>query len=111
MANNIAFQPMGNTSSIAVTSTSSNVAVTSNSPVNQFMIANTGTNPAFVNIGSSSNVTAVIPTANAASAGFCIPSGVVKVVSAIQASPTQTMYVAAIGSGNTTLYITPGEGL
>ena len=111
MANNIAFQPMGNTSVIAVTATSANTSVTAISPVNQFMIANTGSNPAFVNISTSSSVAAVVPTAGSPAAGFCIPAGAVKVVSAVQSSPTQTMYVAAIGSANTTIYITPGEGL
>ena len=111
MANNIAFQPMGNTAVLSVTATSSNVAVTASSPVNQFLIANTGTNPAFLNIANVSTVTAVVPTAGTPSAGFCIPAGALKVISSIQSSPTQTMYVAAIGTANTTLYITPGEGL
>ena len=96
MANNIAFQPMGNTSVLAVTATSANTAVTAVSPVNQFLIANVGTNPAFLNISSSSSVAAVVPTAGTPAAGFCIPGGTVKVVSSIQSSPTQTMYVAAI---------------
>ena len=109
MANNIAFQPMGNTVLLSCTGSTSNASITAVSPVNQFMIANVGANPAFVNIGNSSSVSASIPSANAAP-GFCIPSGAIKVVSAIQASPTQTMYVAAIGNANTTLYITPGEG-
>ena len=111
MANNIAFQPMGNTAVLSVTTSSSNVSVTASSPVNQFLIANTGTNPAFLNIANVSTVTAVVPTAGTPSAGFCIPAGALKVISSIQSSPTQTMYVAAIGTANTTLYITPGEGL
>ena len=111
MANNIAFQPMRNTSTLAVTSTSANTAVTAISPVNQFLIANTGNVAAFLNISTSSSVAAVIPTAGSPAAGFCIPAGALKVVSSIQSSPTQTMYVAAIASASTTLYITPGEGL
>jgi hypothetical protein len=78
MANNIAFQPMGNTSVLAVAATSANVAVTASSPVNQFMIANIGSNAAFVNIGTSNAVTAVVPTAGSPSAGFCIPAGLSK---------------------------------
>ena len=111
MANNIAFQPMGNTAVLSVTTSSSNVSVTASSPVNQFLIANTGTNPAFLNIANVSTVTAVVPTSGSPSAGFCIPAGALKVISSIQSSPTQTMYVAGIGTANTTLYITPGEGL
>lgn len=111
MANNIAFQPMGNTSVLAVTGTSANTSVVANSPVNQFMIANVGANPAFVNISANSSVTATIPTAGTPASGFCIPSGALKVISAIQSSPTQTMYVAAVSNATTTLYITPGEGL
>ena len=61
MANNIAFQPMGNTSVIAVTASSANTSVTAISPVNQFMIANAGSNAAFVNISTVSSVTAVVP--------------------------------------------------
>lgn len=111
MANNIAFQPMGNTSALAVTATSSSTAVTAVSPVNQFLISNTGSNAAFVNISTASNVTASVPTVGTPASGVCIPGGTIKVLSAIQSSPTQTMYIAAIGTGNTTIYITPGEGL
>ena len=111
MANNIAFQPMGNTSVIAVTGSSANTTVISNSPVNQFMISNIGTNPAFVAISTLANVTAAIPTAGTPAQGFCIPGGQIKVISAIQSSPTQTMYAAAVSNATTTIYITPGEGL
>jgi hypothetical protein len=110
MANNIAFQPMGNTAVIAVTATSSNVAVTASSPANQFMISNVGSNPAFISIGLTSAV-AVVPTSGSPASGFCVPAGATKVVTSIQSNPTQTMYVAAIGTANTTVYVTPGEGL
>ena len=111
MANNIAFQPMGNTVALTVTSTSSNSAVISVSPVNQVMISNTGSNAAFVTVSTLSNVTAVVPVVGTSSNSFCVPAGATKVISSIQASPTQTIYVAAVGAANTTIYVTPGEGL
>lgn len=111
MANNIAFQPMGNTTLLAVTTSSGSANVAAISPVNQFMIANTGNAAAFINMSTLSNVTVTQPVAGTPGTGFCIPAGQVKVVSSIQSSPTQTMYFAGIASSNTTIYITPGEGL
>lgn len=111
MANNIAFQPMGNTVCLSVTASSSNAAITSVSPVNQVMISNTGGNAAFVTISSTANPMATVPTAGSPTGSFCIPAGALKVVSTQQASATRTYYVAAIGAGNTSLYVTPGEGL
>lgn len=111
MAANIPFQPMGNTVCLSVTTSSSNTAVTSVSPVNQVMLSNAGGNAAFVTISATANPEAVVPNATASSTSFCIPAGAIKVVSTQQASPTRTYYVAAIGAGNTSLYATPGEGL
>ena len=112
MANNIAFQPMGNTVALSVTTTSSNSAVSGANAVNQLMFANTGANAAFVSISTVNTVTAVAPVAGTPSSSFCIPAGPIKVISALQTSPTQTIYVAAItGTSTTTLYVTPGEGL
>ena len=111
MANNIAFQPMGNTVALTVTASSSNTAVTSLSPVNQVMISNAGANAAFVTISNAAAVTATVPTAGSPTSSFCVPGNTIKVISALQSSPTRTVYVAAIGSGNTNLYVTPGEGL
>jgi len=111
MASNIAFQPMGNTTMLAITTSSSAANVSAVSPVNQFMIANTGNAAAFLNFSTLSNVTVTQPVAGTPGTGFCVPAGAVKVVSNIQSSPTQTMYFAGIAASNTTVYITPGEGL
>jgi hypothetical protein len=112
MANNIAFQPMGNTVALSVTSTSSNAAVSSNSPVNQLMIVNTGANAAYILVSTSASPTAVAPTVGTSQPGFMVGAGATKVISTNQASPTATIYVAGIASGGTNLvYVTPGEGL
>ena len=112
MANNIAFQPMGNTVTLSVTSTSSNAAVTALSPVNQLMIVNAGSNAAFVVVSTTANPTAVLPTVGTSQPGFAVAAGATKVISTNQASPTATIYVAGIATGGTNaVYITPGEGL
>ena len=112
MATNIAFQPMGNTVTLSVTGTSSNAAVTANSPVNQLMIVNTGANAAYISVGLLSNIAATLPTVGTPQPGFMVGAGATKVISTNQASPTATIYVAGIATGGTNaVYITPGEGL
>ena len=65
MANNIPFQPMGNT--VVATAASSNtqgnvVAITAVSPVNQYFVFNPNKdNPVFVAYGETANITASIP--------------------------------------------------
>ena len=79
MANNIAFQPMGKTVLLSSTSSSSNVAVTADSPVNQLYISNTGNSDVYLVTGSSTPLTAVKPTAGTPQYGFSIPAGTIKV--------------------------------
>jgi len=114
MANNIAFQAMGNT--VALTSTSgvqSNVAtITALTPCQQYLLTNQDlSNIAFVQISSSSSFNIAAP--NATSSSFVIPVSPFneKVVTAIQVSATSNTYARIISSGTSTLYITPGEGL
>ena len=112
MANNIAFQPMGNTVVLSVTGSSSNATVSASSPVNQLMIVNTGANAAFVVVSSTVNPTATLPTVGTSQPGFMVAAGQSKVVSTLQSSSTANVYVASIASGGTNLvYVTPGEGL
>ena len=115
MANNIAFQPMGNC--VVATAASSNtqgnvVAITAVSPVNQYYVFNPNKdNPVFVAYGLTANITATIPDGNSA-AVVAIPPYNSKVFTGPQVSSTQTVYVRIISThNNAKLYITPGEGL
>lgn len=115
MANNIAFQPMGNC--VVATAASSNtqgnvVAITAISPVNQYYVFNPNKdNPVFVAYGLTANITASIPDGNSA-AVVAIPPYNGKVFTGPQVSSTQTVYVRIISPhNNAELYITPGEGL
>ena len=115
MANNIAFQPMGNC--VVATAASSNtqgdvVAITAVSPVNQYYVFNPNKdNPVFVAYGLTANITATIPDGNSA-AVVAIPPYGSKVFTGPQVSSTQSVYVRIISPhNNAELYITPGEGL
>ena len=115
MANNIAFQPMGNC--VVATAANANVqgdvvSITAVSPVNQFFVFNPDKNdPVFVAYGETSNITATIPDANGAPVVAIAPYAE-KVFTGPQASATKTVYVRIIAPhNNAKLYITPGEGL
>jgi hypothetical protein len=118
MANNIAFQPMGNTT-VAVlpprVTWQGNVAViTAVSPCNQYFVFNPDKNdPVFVAYGETDSVTAVIPTLMAGSAAVvAIAPYTEKTFTGPQVSATKTVYVRIISThNNARLYITPGEGL
>jgi len=112
MANNIAFQAMGKTALLTATTTTSTVSVTADSPVNQFMIVNTGTNDVFLHMSSNSSITVVRPTAGNNQYGLCVGANSYKVITNSQSSATTTIYVAGVSNTGTALvYITPGEGL
>jgi hypothetical protein len=115
MANNIAFQPMGNC--VVATAASANtqgnvVAITAVSPVNQYLVFNTSKDyPVFVAYGETENITATIPTANGAPV-VAIPPYSEKVFTGPQVSATKTVYVRIIAPhNNAELYVVPGEGL
>jgi len=115
MANNIAFQPMGNC--VVATAANANaqgdvVSITAISPVNQYYVFNPDKNdPVFVAYGLTANITATIPDGNSA-AVVAIPPYNGKVFTGPQVSNTQTVYVRIISThNNAKLYITPGEGL
>jgi hypothetical protein len=111
MANNIAFQPMGKTVLLSSTSSSSNVAVTADSPVNQLYISNTGNSDVYLVTGTSTPLASVKPTAGTPQYGFSIPAGTAKVISNLQTGANATIYVAGISANACSIYITPGEGL
>lgn len=113
MANNIAFTPMGKTYKVIAPTSSTPVIVTvsSDSPVQQFYVVNPSTtDTAFVRIsGTSTN--AAVPT-NTGAYGVAIPPATAKVLTQYQAAPATSVYVSVIGEvANSTVYVTPGEGL
>lgn len=115
MANNIAFQPMGNC--VVATAATANlqgnvVTITAVSPVNQYFVFNTDKNdPVFVAYGETANITAAIPT-EAGAAVVAIAPYTEKVFTGPQCSLTKTTYVRIIAPhNNAKIYITPGEGL
>jgi hypothetical protein len=114
MANNIAFQPMGNC--VVATADSANtqgnvVAITAVSPVNQFLVFNPDKNdPVFVAFGESANITAAIPDGNSA-AVVAIAPYTERCFTGPQVSSTKTIYVRIISThNNAKLFIMPGEG-
>lgn len=71
-------------------------------------ITNQGSQPAWIAVGDSSSVTAVIPTNGTPANGYIVLSGQTKVISIGQAQPC---YIAAITSSSTTvLYASIGQG-
>jgi hypothetical protein len=113
MANNIAFQPMGKTTRINVTTTANTVAVLSDVPANQVRIHNATAAEVFVRLGTASSQDAVIPVAGTPGYGFVLHNNATNIFTVpTQASTTATLYVSAIvASGTATIYVTPGEGL
>lgn len=115
MANNIAFQPMGNcvVAQAATANTQGNViSITAVSPVNQYYVFNPDKDePVFVAYGETANITATIPDGNSAPV-VGIPPYTSKVFSGPQCSSNKIVYVRIISTkNNAKLYITPGEGL
>ncbi len=115
MANNIAFQPMGNCV-VAIAATANQqgnvVSINAVSPVNQYFVSNPDKNDAvFVAFGDTANITATIPDGNS-SAVVAIPPYSDKTFTGPQCSLTKTVYVRIIAPhNNAKLYIVPGEGL
>ena len=115
MANNIAFQPMGNcvVAIAATANTQGNVvAISAVSPVNQYYVCNPDKNdPVFVAYGTTANITATIPDGNS-SAVVAIAPYSERVFTGPQCSSTANVYVRIIAPhNNAKLYIVPGEGL
>lgn len=115
MANNIAFQPMGNTYKIEMptANTAVTIELTAVSPSNQYLIGNhDATNkPVYVRIGNA-NVTATLPAVGVPGNTILVPANTKFVVSGPQTNTGKTVYISAIAEHNTAeVYITPGEGL
>lgn len=115
MANNIAFQPMGNC--VVVTAASANtqgnvVTINAVSPSNQYYVCNPDKDyTVFVAYGETANITATIPDGNSSPVVAIAPQAE-RVFTGPQCSSTKTVYVRIIAPhNNAKLYITPGEGL
>ena len=116
MAVNIPFMPCGKTIQIVTNAaTANNLTMTSDSPCQQYRIANHASQPVYLWLSPIANpVTAVAPTGNGVKAQYtvCIPNGSVAVITGPQVSSTAVVQVSAIAeSGTPEVYITPGEGM
>lgn len=112
MASNIAFQATGPSVVLSAGATTSNVEVTVDTPAQQFAITNTGSAAVAIAFGRTNAVTAAFPTSGNAQDVHVIPAGSRVVITGIQASTSNTVYVAGIAAtGTCVCYICPGEGL
>jgi hypothetical protein len=112
VASNIAFQATGPSVVLSAGATTSNVEVTVDTPAQQFSITNTGSAAVAIAFGRTNAVTAAFPTSGNAQDVHVIPGSSRVVITGIQASTNNTVYVAGIAaSGTCVLYICPGEGL
>lgn len=115
MANNIAFQPMGNTFKISLptANTAVTIEVTADSPSNQYLFGNhdASNKPVYVRVGNA-NVTATLPASGTPGNTMSVPANAKFVISGPQTSTTKTVYVSAIAQhNNAEVFVTPGEGL
>lgn len=117
MANNIAFQAMGKTYQASANTVSQRVAISSDMPCNQIMVAShentAGTGkPVYFAIGNSA-VTVAAPTAgNPQYAYVAIPGNIRVYTVPRQITTDGSVYVAFITeTGTAECYFTPGEGL
>ena len=116
MANNIAFQAMGQTYKANVAITTQTITITPDGPCSQVCVANhqssQGGQPVYFRVSNLANVTVSVPAAGAPA--YCLVSvpGTIKTFTVpFQFSPTNPLYVAFIGEGTSECYFTPGEGL
>jgi hypothetical protein len=113
MANNIAFQEMGKTVRINVSTTANTVAVVADSPCSQLRIHNGTAQEVFIRCGTTSTSDAAIPTAATPGYGIVLHNNVTVIVTAprVPGNATPQFYVSAItATGTGIIYVTPGEG-
>lgn len=106
-----AFTPVGNTIVVNPGTTSAQFALanTVNPGFEQVRICNRTNQDVYVAWGTSSSVTAVVPTIGSPSAVVHIPPNDVEVISPTFGSTNLAYIVAATATGN--LYFLQGEGL
>jgi hypothetical protein len=114
MANNIAFQPMGNSVCLIPTAanTQSNVVtIQCTSPSQQYLVTNHSNVSASVRIGTDPSLTVALPT-EAGTPGFCVAPGNHVVITGPQVRSTANTYARAISNQDGLIVtIVPGEGL
>jgi hypothetical protein len=106
-----AFRAEGNTQAVAVTTVASTAvqALSFNGePIcNNFILSNATTQPVFVAVGPTNSVTAVIPVPGTPQRGYWLGPNAAQ---SVTESPN-TWFSAIAGTGTSTVYITPGDGL
>jgi hypothetical protein len=116
MANNIAFQAMGNTVAVLVNGTAnvqSNVfTITATSPVNQYCVVNADpNNNVYIWINPTNNFNVALPE-TVSNLVHALPAYGYRVVTGPQCGPNSPVYARVIGEGaNACVYVQPGEGL
>ena len=115
MANNIAFQEMGKTVRINVSSTANTVAIDADSPCNQLRIHNGTAAEVFVRCVNTSTANAAIPVAGTPAYGMVLHNNATVIVTAPRIATVEggyTFYVSGIVASSTAvIYVTPGEGM
>ena len=115
MANNIAFQPMGNNVKLTAGAAVNNATMTADSPSNQYCLVNHSAQPAYVWISPSDTpVNVALPTGsnNNAAYAMIVDKNTRVVITGPQCSSTKSVQVSVLAeSDSRELYITPGEGL
>lgn len=114
MANNIAFQPMGKTYRLNLTTTSAEVAVNAYTPCNQVRVHNGTASEVAIRFSPTTGNAAAFPVSGTPTDSVVLHNNQTQVFTVPQSSITAqaTLYVSAlVGSGTGYVYITPGEGL
>ena len=117
MANNIAFQPMGQTYKLNAATTIQQITLYSDSPSNQYMLVNHETPggaslAVYVRISTSATSNVARPTNGSPGFAVVVPPDTAMVVTGPQVTNTAPVYVTFISdSGAPAAYITAGEGL
>ena len=115
MANNIAFQEMGKTVRINVSTTANTVAINADSPCNQLRIHNGTAADVFIRCVNTSTANVAIPVAGTPAYGMALHNNATVVITAPRIATVDggyTFYVSAIVASSTgIIYVTPGEGL
>lgn len=111
MPQTTSFTPGSNTIAVTPSNVSAQIALGTpvGSGIEQIRVCNRTTQDVYINWGTSSSVTAVVPTPGNPSAAIHIPPNDVEVISPIAGTTNIAFIQAVAGTGN--LYIVQGAGL
>lgn len=116
MANQIPFQPMGQTfvANVATTVVQS-MAVTADAPCNQFRVYSPSSD-VFIRLSDTAgNSAVVLPKPGAPGYGIPIVQSAVSIISGWQSGPNSNLTISLVNSANVVgsvlVYVTPGEGI